>query len=221
MPERPVNNLPPGSQPWAREIAGAIDATQFEAKKANMNNKNAFKTINATLEQLAEQQRQLANQQAELLEQQEYLAGLKTVVDEVPGFSGTIVTPDSTGWALVGTNASVTVNVTTGRVLLIAQARFLAGANSVTGYLYPGLVTWVDSEYPTTYSSSYFFAESSPTSDYLQETTNSVTHVDVVNVSPGVHTFTAARGAWCDRLEGNERLSGGTLRLIVQVIENN
>lgn len=55
MPERPVNNLPPGSQPWAREIAGAIDAAQFDAIKANMNNKNAFKTINATLEQLANQ----------------------------------------------------------------------------------------------------------------------------------------------------------------------
>jgi len=62
MPERPVNNLPPGSQPWAREIAGAIDAAQFDAIKANMNNKNAFKTINATLEQLTEQQAKLSEQ---------------------------------------------------------------------------------------------------------------------------------------------------------------
>lgn len=139
MPERPVNNLPPGSQPWAREIAGAIDAAQFDATRANMNNKNAFKTINATLENLSKQVLKLAeitNLLVEMSEVQysEFTAGLTGFI----GFTDSPLRPKveitsstgrieiSYGGTLNGGDCYFCYSIVSGATPIVTRANVLA-----------------------------------------------------------------------------------------------
>lgn len=211
MPFKPDNNLPPGSQPWAREIVGAVDSAQFQANRANLNNKNAFKTINATLDQLAEQQ-------AELAQQQEYLAGLKTVADEVGGFDFVAATVNG-AWTWVGSSASVTLNVPTGRVLVTVHCSFMdAIVNPFASMWYGVGYSLSASPLTAAYSYSFGFGDSSGAST---EYGSNISLVDVKTVTPGEHTFTASRAYYGSSLASGAMLKANSLRLIVQVIENN
>ena len=55
MPVRPRNNLPPDSQPWAREVEKRIDQLEIENERFNQDVTNSFKTLNSSMNLLNEQ----------------------------------------------------------------------------------------------------------------------------------------------------------------------
>jgi hypothetical protein len=210
VPERPVNNLPPGSQPWARDVSKAIDSAQFAADKANMNNKNAFKTINATLEQQA-------NQLVQIQEQQEYLAGLKTRVDESASFALTAASTNG-AWVWIGTTASITLEIPTGKALVTVNCPYLESHVNYAATMWYGVgYSLTGSATDANYSYSFGFGT---TSGALDVYGSNATLTDLVTVSPGTHTFTASRAYFGNSLSSSARLKANPLRLIVQVIGN-
>lgn len=219
MPERPINNLPPGSQPWARDIAKAVDLAQFDATKANMNNKNAFKTINATLDQLAEQLVQIQ-------EQQEYLASLISRDAFTGSLSKNTVNRlvSNTGVWVFQAGPSLTVEVPTGkfRILLstdsaTAEANTPGVAQINTGitYGYTGPVSLS----PALGHTAYFTATTSWDYKYVN---GPLMRFGTANVTPGTYTVT---GYYAQMYTGSDTgFRGSTwsdLRLAVDVLGNN
>lgn len=151
MPVVPRNNLPPESQPWARDRDAAIEQLQFDAAKNAEDNKNAFIAVNNSLTaisgQLADiatvqaeqaiQQAALASQQATLLAQQTQinatiasLLNTGSVGNSASGFNH-----NSTGF-YAGANITVPAGYTKATVLCIVDTS--GGLSSGTGYFQIG-----------------------------------------------------------------------------------
>jgi hypothetical protein len=218
MPERPVNNLPPGSQPWAREIAGAIDAAQFDAIKANMNNKNAFKTINATLDQLAKQLVQIQ-------EQQEYLASL--VSREATSGSlnrntsdGTLLNTDT--WTYIA-GPSVVIPSSTGklRVMLSSDNVGVAARTPGTAVVYGGITygyTGPTSQSPSSTNTAYMRANDLT----IPNMNGPLSRFGTITSLPGTYTITAYYAyRYSGTSTGYREVNWTDLRLVVDIIGNN
>jgi hypothetical protein len=76
----PNNNLPPESQPWARDRDAVISQLQYDSNKAAQDNANAFKGLNNTLTAISKQLADLSQVQSELVSQQAELAAQQTTI---------------------------------------------------------------------------------------------------------------------------------------------
>lgn len=227
----PPSNLPPSSQPWARDVARSLDATRFDADRANVNNANAFKAINSSLKQLSEQlvisqeqQALLETQQETLENQQAYLSSLISRNDA----TGTLLRSTSSGdlinddtWHFIA-GTSITIPVSTGkfRVSLSTDNASVAARAPGAAYVYCGITygyTGPATLNPDSNNTAYYRANDLTNTNINGPLTRFGTAVD----TPGTYTITAYYAyRYAGTSTGYREARWTDLRLAVDVLGN-
>jgi uncharacterized protein len=107
MSKFPQSNLPPKSQPWARDIEKAITSNASSARSSALNTNNNLKQINSSINLLQQQQDLLAENQSILSENQSELAAQQAYLNGFTTYSSTSSVINSTSllnqWVLIST----------------------------------------------------------------------------------------------------------------------
>lgn len=209
---RPINNLPPESQPWARDTDDKVYQLEVLAGKNAQDTSNSFRAVNGALDRLAlqiadlnsitdsleAQQIALANQQASLTAQQAQinatvsdLAARVTVSTSVANFNTGILPADAIDHPY-GPSLPITINIPTGKVIVTVgcgQATVSAGGGgggciAEATFTIPGIVNYGD-----VYARVYNI-------DGAHNAGSSMVVSRAFTVPPGVHTITGQMTGW-------------------------
>lgn len=220
---RPTQNLPPGSQQWARSIESDVDSLTREAQRKDLTQDNTLKGLANSLANLGElvqglstQQAQLAATIASLTEQQTYLSSLKSRNSSIGPWSTTAPVADGL-WHWEGGTTGFSLDVPTGKVRIFVRAsNALASTNvSVPGLLRVGL----------TYSISGGVVNAGDNISYVsgeigQNTSAPIVHIGTIQMAPGTYTFNGYRGYQCFTNGGSKYAGVSNTALIVEVVNN-
>jgi hypothetical protein len=205
MSKFPQSNLPPKSQPWARDIEKAISTTQNNVRKNSLNTANNLKQINSSMNLLQSQQDILASNQDTLADNQATLADNQATLTAQQAYLGTFLTyTSSTGatvdnytlnsWSVV-TSLSVTFTLTrTSTVLISGVLRgdnygTRTGLNSSSGAFWRCALSVGGSTYQTENGSRTSIPNNpQPYSAQLSVTSRAS---NVVTLAAGTYTVTA------------------------------
>jgi hypothetical protein len=218
----PNNNLPPESQPWARDRDAAIAQLQYDAVKASQDMTNAFLGVNNALESIGKQVEQIAQATAAATAAANAaaaaaaaangavadLAARVTVSSTAPPFNtGVIPTGGAITW-YTANQAALSVNVPTGKMLVTVSCGEVSlsgggGMGGVLSYAVPSAGIAVGGPEGRLYTSNAALGASIALSR-------------VVNVTPGVHTIQGVPGAYS--FVGGSSANLLTIVLTVQVI---
>lgn len=220
----PPNNLPPESQPWARNRDEAIRQLQYEASRSTDGVANAFTGVNNTLTALSKQiadiaqvQQEQAAVQAQLVAQSAQLSAQQTALTATVANLASRVSlttsntsfntgtlPNDSSDHFYGAPLSVNINVPTGQLMVTigcGQATVNAGTapgGFVTAectFEIPGIVNYYD-VYARVYNGSQAVLAGSS-----MVVTRSFT------VPPGVHTITGYMSAYSAATGGSVHFS--------------
>lgn len=214
MPVVPPNNLPPESQPWARDRDAAIAQLQLDALKAEQSNANAFTGINNSLTAIGKQLEAVSAASAAAAAASAAalsaantanaavadLAARVSVTASIGNFNtGTL--PNDASDHFYGAAMPITIAVPTGKVLVTVgcgQATIAAGTGAVIAeatFTIPGYVNYYD-HYARFYNAD---------SVYLAGGSMVVTRS--FNIPPGTYTITGQMSAWASGTGGSVNFS--------------
>lgn len=101
MPKTPINNLPPESQPWARDVNRRLLDLDLALKGASQGVKNSFKSLNSSMSLLS-------SQVARIQETNVLATSSQTVPYSGGGTEYTVTKPEWANYALVVSGTALT-----------------------------------------------------------------------------------------------------------------
>jgi hypothetical protein len=204
---RPLHNLPPDSQPWARSLESDLRSHEIDLTKITQDNTIAFDSVNAALTQLAKQVADLSKLTADLVVvtdnlvvQQAALTALVNAQVTTDSFAAANFSYSLTTTMTTAASTTLTVPAGYSRVSVLGTAQATANFNSTGSSLRIEASVSSPSGTNTSFQMADFSDSGNPTcvTTGARHTGSGLTGGDVITFSVGVSA-------------GNPPLSAGTI----------